>query len=185
MALSNADLIVLSVLTYERPMHGYELFKILQQRHVHLWAQVSKPQIYYSIRKLSEQGLLRPVNDETESLGPEKITYGVEERALPLIADRLSEKSWVQREPPGPFTTWSALAMLSTPETISTQIADRGRFLRGEIQSSRETLELLSEQETGDARVASLLIRLSIKRAEMELSMLEELEHVLLAAAVQ
>ena len=49
--LTTPDLIALSLLA-ERPMHGYELTRVLEYRDVEDWAAISKPQVYYSLRKL-------------------------------------------------------------------------------------------------------------------------------------
>jgi DNA-binding PadR family transcriptional regulator len=185
MKLTTADLVVLSVLAYERPMHGYELMKTLQQRHLQNWARVSKPQVYYSIRKLAKAELLEAVGECGPSLGPEKITYKVSDRAFPLIANRLAEKSWTQDRSPSPFTTWSALALFASPDAVRIQISERALFLKNEIENSEQTLAELRKSERGDVKLAIVLIQMSIQSFLAELSMLSELEEVLLANLVQ
>src|SRR5260370_23716288 len=49
-ALSTADLVLLSLLA-ERPMHGYQANLELERREIHDWANVSRPQVYYSLEK--------------------------------------------------------------------------------------------------------------------------------------
>ena len=71
--LSLADLVVLSMLT-ERPMHGYELWAELQRRHVWKWAEISRPQVYYSLKKLEAAEHVEAAGDADPSLGPERRT---------------------------------------------------------------------------------------------------------------
>ncbi len=57
-SLTTPDLVLLSVLA-ERPMHGYEANLELERRQVRDWAGISRPQVYYSLEKLAQLGLLR------------------------------------------------------------------------------------------------------------------------------
>src|SRR5678815_3896402 len=56
--LTIADLVILSLLA-ERPMHGYDVNATLEDRKIRDWAAVSRPQIYYSLDKLTELGFIR------------------------------------------------------------------------------------------------------------------------------
>ena len=56
-ALTLPDLVVLCLLA-ERPMHGYELNQELERREVRDWAGISRPQVYYSLKKLARSGHL-------------------------------------------------------------------------------------------------------------------------------
>src|SRR5271156_2366274 len=67
--LTTPDLVLLSLLA-ERPLHGYEANAELERREVRDWAGISRPQVYYSIEKLAQLGLLREYEvraSETES----------------------------------------------------------------------------------------------------------------------
>src|ERR1051326_4537554 len=61
--LTIADLVLLSLLA-ERPMHGYQANAELARREVQNWAGISRPQVYYSLQKLSRLGFLaeRPMH---------------------------------------------------------------------------------------------------------------------------
>src|SRR5215831_3696960 len=71
--LSLADLVVLSMLA-EQPMHGYELWAELLRRHVWKWAEISRPQVYYSLKKLEAAGHVEASSASDASLGPERRT---------------------------------------------------------------------------------------------------------------
>ena len=51
-------------------MHGYEANATLENRKIRDWAAVSRPQIYYSLEKLTRLGLIRATGDGSASAGP-------------------------------------------------------------------------------------------------------------------
>jgi DNA-binding PadR family transcriptional regulator len=79
--LTVADAVVLAILS-ERPMHGYEVNQTLEEREVADWAGVSRPQVYYSLKKLARLGYTKPARDGVgrtgagrsagRTLGPER-----------------------------------------------------------------------------------------------------------------
>src|SRR5438477_12142964 len=71
MRLTTPDLVILSLLA-ERPMHGYEVNATLENRKIRDWAAVSRPQIYYSLDKLTGLGLLRAIAEDSPPAGPER-----------------------------------------------------------------------------------------------------------------
>src|SRR6476659_6156131 len=69
--LTISDLVILS-LSAERPMHGYEVNATLEDRKIREWAPVSRPQIYYSLDKLTKLKLIRVTQTDSPSGGPER-----------------------------------------------------------------------------------------------------------------
>src|SRR5713226_10288601 len=74
MRLTTPDLVILSLLA-ERPMHGYEANATLEDRKIRDWAAVSRPQIYYSLEKLTRLDLIRVTDDGSPSAGPERRVF--------------------------------------------------------------------------------------------------------------
>ena len=72
--LTTPDLVILSLLA-ERPMHGYEVNATLEDRKIREWAPVSRPQIYYSLDKLTRLRLIRIAAEDTASAGPERRVF--------------------------------------------------------------------------------------------------------------
>jgi DNA-binding PadR family transcriptional regulator len=54
-AATKTDLLLLGLLL-DRPMHGYELYQQIQSEGIDRWFNVSAAGVYYSLRKLHEQG---------------------------------------------------------------------------------------------------------------------------------
>ena len=84
--LTTPDLVLLSLLA-ERPMHGYQINETLEVRNIRDWAAVSRPQIYYSLEKLTRAGLVGRSRDDGPTPGPERRVY----RTSKLGLRRLSE----------------------------------------------------------------------------------------------
>src|SRR5207245_9080651 len=88
MRLTTPDLVILSLLA-ERPRHGYEVNATLENRKIRDWAAVSRPQIYYSLDKLTGLGLIRVTAADTPSAGPERRVFQTTEQGRRRLADAL------------------------------------------------------------------------------------------------
>src|SRR5204862_3483363 len=69
--LTTPDLVLLSLLA-ERQMHGYQANLELERREIRDWANVSRPQVYYSLEKLARGGVIRYLETEERARGPER-----------------------------------------------------------------------------------------------------------------
>lgn len=169
-----ADLVVLSMLC-ERSMHGYELWAELARRQVEKWASISKPQVYYSLRKLADAKRIVSARDDDAALGPERRVYRPTESGRRLLADALARAQWATQRPPDPFATWLVLAWQGRPRDVSAQLARRRRFLERQLAGDRAALEAVIA-ETSPSSDAAMVVRLSIRRFETELAWLDEVE---------
>src|ERR1051325_6361560 len=113
--LTTPDLVILSLLA-ERPMHGYEVNATLEDRKIREWAPVSRPQIYYSLDKLTKLGLIRIGSDESPAAGRDR------------LADALESRHWVDNRVHQPFLIWLALSWQARPRAFRKQLNDRKKF---------------------------------------------------------
>ena len=90
--LTTPDLVLLSLLA-ERPLHGYQANAELERREVRDWAGISRPQVYYSIEKLAQLGLLRASEAETAA-GPERTVFQATAKGRAALADALEREEW-------------------------------------------------------------------------------------------
>ena len=172
--LTTPDLIVLGFLM-EKPMHGYQIALALKERQVKDWAGVSKPQVYYSLKKLESWGLIRGEYDEDSSLGPERRVFSISPEARLALTKALDSDKWATSRLSPPFSTWAMLSQYAERETIRYVVESRRVFLRQEIAKERQTLASL-QKDTKDSKIASTMIALAIKNFELELSWLDEFE---------
>src|SRR5713226_10385883 len=111
------DLVLLSLLA-ERPMHGYQANLELERREVRDWAGISRPQVYYSMEKLTRMGLLREATDSDPAAGPERAVFGISAKGRAMLSKALEQEDWTtQRERPA-FLTWMALSWQAWPGVV-------------------------------------------------------------------
>jgi DNA-binding PadR family transcriptional regulator len=172
------DLVLLSLLA-ERPMHGYQANALLEQRQVRDWAGVSRPQVYYSLEKLTRLGLLREVRSGAESEGPERRVLATTAAGRAALAEALAREDWTtQRERPA-FLTWLALSWQADARVVRQQIARRRTYLENEIKLERATLDSVLEEVGHSEHEAVWMISLAIEQFETELRWLERIEEEL------
>ena len=173
-SLTTPDLVALSFLL-DAPMHGYQLNQELERCDVRDWAGISRPQVYYSLRKLEKQGLIEPVLG-APARGPERQTYRTTADGQAALADALDREDWATQRPPPPFLTWLALAPHGSRASTKRQVDRRRHFLRDEIDRERRTLAAFREGAAGEVPFSELMVRLSIRLFEAELEWLEEVD---------
>src|SRR5262245_54116136 len=86
--LTTPDLVLLSLLA-ERPMYGYQASLELERRESRDWAEVSRPQVYYSLEKLARVGLLRKGETREPAAGPERSTFETSRKGRDFLASAL------------------------------------------------------------------------------------------------
>jgi DNA-binding PadR family transcriptional regulator len=171
-AVTLADLVVLSLLC-EGPRHGYELWAELERRQVEKWASISKPQVYYSLRKLAAARHIVSARDDDAAQGPERQVYKPSESGRRVLADSLAQARWSTQRPPDPFLTWMVLSWQARPRDFTAQVARRRKFLEEQLREDREALDAVIA-ETSPSSDAAFVVRLGIKQFEIELAWLDE-----------
>ncbi|MGH7619600.1 MAG: PadR family transcriptional regulator [Gemmatimonadaceae bacterium] len=170
--LSLADLVVLSLLA-EGPTHGYDLWAELLRRHVWKWAAISRPQVYYSLKKLEAAGHLEPTVSGDATLGPERRTLVPTPQGRRALSDALARAEWATQRPPPPFLTWMVLSWQARPRDFASQIERRRRFLREQLDEDRAALDAVTI-ETSSSSDAAMIVRLGLRQFETELAWLDD-----------
>lgn len=169
-----ADLVVLGLLA-ERPRHGYDINAELVRREVKDWAGVSRPQVYYSLKKASEAGWIALKQGSTKSHdGPDRQVYCLTTNGCAELAKALDRPDWATYRAPPPFLTWLALSSHAKPGAISRIIGQRRRFLEAELAREQGTLTELRDQGGPNMEVPILMVDLTIRQFELELAWLDE-----------
>jgi DNA-binding PadR family transcriptional regulator len=175
--LTTPDLVLLSLLA-ERPLHGYQANAELERREVRDWAGISRPQVYYSIEKLAQFGLVRA--SEIESVaGPERTVFETTAKGRAALADALEREEWTtQRERP-PFLTWIALSWQARPGVFRKQIERRREFLENELKREGATLLSIKKEVGHRFHEAVWMVSLMVEGLRGELRWLRKLEREL------
>jgi DNA-binding PadR family transcriptional regulator len=171
-------LVLLSLLA-ERPMHGYQANLELERREIRDWANLSRPQLYYSLEKLARAGLTRSLETEEPAGGPERITFETTEKGREALADALEYESWTtQRERP-PFLTWMALSWQARPGVFRKQLKRRRKFLLKEIAREKKTLLSIYDEVGHKYHEAVWMVSLMIDQMRTEVLWSKRLEREL------
>jgi DNA-binding PadR family transcriptional regulator len=172
--LTVPDLVLLSLLA-EQPMHGYQANMELERRQVHDWAGVSRPQIYYSLKKLARLALITEAGDREPALGPERRIFSTTAKGRAALAAALEREDWtIQRDRP-PFLTWMALSWHASPSTILKQLHRREKFLEAELAREQATLHAVEKEVGHPFHEAVWMIKLMIEQFRAELSWLRQI----------
>ena len=155
-------------------MHGYALNQELIRRDVRDWAGISRPQVYYSIKKLLGKGWLEPVACEGSGSGPERLVVRTSRAGKKALADGLADDWWGGQRTIPPFLTWLALSHHARKATRRRAVAQRRAFLEAELAREQETLTAIQAETGPMIEAAALMVGLTIRQFELELSWLDE-----------
>ncbi|HJX00843.1 MAG TPA: PadR family transcriptional regulator [Terriglobales bacterium] len=178
LSLTIPDLVLLSLLA-ERPMHGYQANLELERRQVRDWAGISRPQVYYSLEKLRQCGMLRAKESKEAAAGPERTVFAVTAKGRDALADDLEREHWTkQRERPA-FLTWLALSWQARSGVVKKQLQNRRKFLQAELAREQETLGSVLQEVGHPRHEAVWMLSLVIEQFKTELKWLAKVEREL------
>src|SRR5262245_33659772 len=172
--LTIPDLVILSLLL-ERAMHGYEVNATLEERRIREWAPVSRPQIYYSLDKLLELGLIRVASDDAPAAGPERRVFETTPLGRDLLADALERPNWVEDRVYQPFLIWLALSWQARGATFKKQLSYRKKFLEARLADERSVLADVLAEVGHPHHEAVWMLELKIAQSELELQWVKKI----------
>jgi len=173
--LTTPDLVILSLLA-ERPMHGYEANATLENRKIRDWAAVSRPQIYYSLEKLTRLGLIRVTDEVAASAGPERHVFQTTDEGRHQLAEALEAPHWTNARVHEPFQTWLALSWQARPRAFAQQVKRRRKHLAEKLAEERATLADVLNEVGHPYHEAVWMLKLVVAKLELELKWLEQIE---------
>jgi DNA-binding PadR family transcriptional regulator len=164
--VSSTRLLILGVVRWFQPVHGYDVRRELLSWHADEWANVQPGSIYHALKKLAEEGLLREVATEQVGARPARTTYEITPKGEEEFQDLLSRSWWDYRPVLDPFAM--AFTFLpAMPRHLSTAaLRHRAQQLRLLTESLR--LRKLSELDMEYAEHVGEFMELGILKAEAE-----------------
>lgn len=146
------NLLALAVLalTFERPMHPYEMAATLKQRHKHESIKLRYGTLYTVIDTLTARGLIRPKETSRDGKRPERTVYSLTEEGHQHLRD------WMRTlvvEPAKEFPQFeAALSLLPVlpPDEAVALLRQRSARLGVGIATMTAQLAHLSTQSFGD-----------------------------------
>ena len=168
--LTTPDLVLLSLLA-EQPMYGYQANRELERREIWDWAEVSRPQVYYSLEKLARWGLLRKLDPREPKARFDHDTFETTEQGREALANALERQQWTtQRDRPA-FLTW-----LARPGVFQKQLRKRRKFLLKELRRERTTLMSIHTEVGHRFHEAVWMVSLMMEQLKTEIRWNRQLE---------
>jgi DNA-binding PadR family transcriptional regulator len=155
-------------------MHGYELIREYERQEVRDWASVSRPHVYYALKKLASTGHI--VGSETRDGARRRSVYKVTSTGSAALADALADPAWAMSQVPSPFTTWLGLSIHARPADARSVVEVRRAFLADQIRKERKTLAAVAADDGARTGIAAVMVGLAISQFETELDWLKRLD---------
>lgn len=176
--LTPADLVILGVIA-EAPRHGYDLKAELERREVRDWVSVSRPQVYYSLRKLADRGLITAITSD-ESGGPERQVYAITSEGRRELVQSLERDEWATSRPPQPFLIWLAMSSHADRDARARVLEARAAFIEDTIIREGQTLKDFGKHDGPMVAEGMLMVELTIAQLEAERAWLKKVRRRLL-----
>jgi DNA-binding PadR family transcriptional regulator len=98
-------MLILGLVRWFQPVHGYDVRRELLSWHADEWANVAPGSIYHALKKLAEEGLLREVATEQVGARPARTTYEITPKGEEDFQSLLKRAWWEYQPVIDPFAT--------------------------------------------------------------------------------
>lgn len=177
-ATSDYTLWELAVLGFlrEKPMHPYEMQRLLRERHKDEVLALKTGSLYHAIRRLQRTLLIEPIETSRNGRRPERTTYRLTEKGSAELLRWLRRLIATPPKEPSEFMASLSFLVILSPEDAAVHLAARVVQLQGEIQGGAAYIEELSNR-IGRINVIELEYAHAMRQAELAWvrSLLEDL----------
>jgi DNA-binding PadR family transcriptional regulator len=131
--ISNMEIAILGLIC-EKPMHGYEIEKTIEDRNMRYWTEISLPSIYKILKKLEEKELIKSEIKLSKNNVAQKIYTATENGQTALKNSLINILSNVEK------TTWRIDIAIANLCFLNKQ--ERQESLKKYIQSIDESIRV-------------------------------------------
>jgi DNA-binding PadR family transcriptional regulator len=150
----------------ERPLHPYEMQRLLHERHK-FWAAGKTRELYRAIEELVAEGLVEAVETTREGRRPERTVYRVTAEGRETLEDRLSRLIERRVEEQPAFSIAVDLITALPQERAENALAARTVQLRAEMAGLDEARRALLEMHLPRAVLLEVELRQALGAAEL------------------
>ena len=151
----------------ERPMHPYEMFRLLLERHEDRRVKIRPGSLYHTVDRMAEIGLVEATGTERDGGRPERTTYRITDDGREALAERIRGllATPVNEYPQFPVALGEAhnlprnevIELLrARTERIETDLAGNAELLSGAADRQVEEAYLLAAHFVRDQLTAEL-----------------------------
>lgn len=165
--MSATRLLILGLVRWTQPVHGYDVRRELLSWNADEWANVAPGSIYHALKKMADEGLLREVGTEQVGARPARTMYEITDKGERVFQDLLREFWWEYRQPVDPFSTAFALQPALPRAEAVAALRNRANQLRSYIEGLRLAIDSGWAAFDKPPHVTEMF-RLGMARAEAE-----------------
>lgn len=170
--MSTTRLMILGLVKWMQPVHGYDVRRELESWRVDEWANIAPGSIYHGLRRLAEEGLLEEVATETVGGRPARTTYRITPAGEAAFEELLRRYWWSYEQPTDPFLPAFSFLPALPPGEVTAALRNRARLLRAEADTHRFALASEWLRQTKPAHVG-WMFELAVARLEAEIAWCE------------
>ena len=171
-AVSATRLMILGLVKWLQPVHGYQVRRELLSWGVEEWANIQPGSIYHALRKMTGEGLLAEVATEQVGSRPARTTYRLTPTGDAEFEDLLRRYWWDYRVPVDPFAAAFCFLPALPRREAAVALHNRGRLLQAANEALRASLDSEWMRASKPVHVA-WSFELSIARNEAEIAWCE------------
>jgi DNA-binding PadR family transcriptional regulator len=166
-------------LLVERPMHPYEMFQLLLERHEDELVKVRPGSLYHTVERMASLGHVRACGTDRAGNRPERTTYEITSTGRAALRWRLLEmlNAPVNEYPQFPVALGEAHNLGS--DQVVNQLRERAAMLDADVERAGELLALARDRGVPEAYWIAGDYLIAVKSAERDwiLSLIHRLEH--------
>jgi DNA-binding PadR family transcriptional regulator len=160
------ELTVLSFLR-ERPMHPYEMRRLIRERHKEDFLALKRGSLYHAIGRLHRDGLIEPIETERAGRRPERTPYRLADGAERVLITWLRDLLCRPVREPSSFLTAISHLVHVTPDDAAWALAERAARLDAEIEGMDAILQTLADR-VGRVNLLEVELARALRKAELE-----------------
>ena len=159
---------ILGLVRWLQPVHGYDVRRELMSWNVGQWADVQAGSVYHALKKLTSEGMLAEVATEQVGARPTRTTYRVTPKGEVEFRDLLRKYGWEQHPTVDPFMAAVAFLPAFTRREAVVVFRHRGRTARAKAIGMRDMLAEGAGFRTEKPDHVAWMFELECERAEVE-----------------
>lgn len=171
--MSTIRILLLGLLNDKKPRHGYEIKQELESWNTERWANVSYGSIYFALKKMAEEHLLKSTEELSKDKKPDRTVYEI----TPLGTEHfllLLRKQWWEHKPLiDPFQVAFTFAKDLPRDEVISALEYRIDHLKIHIKSMERIISLELQDARQNLRYIAQL-QLSVSHTKTELGWMEE-----------
>lgn len=182
--MSTTRLLILGLVRWLQPVHGYYVRRELESWNAEEWAAIAPGSIYHALRKLTQEGMLEEVATEQVDARPARTSYRVTDAGEQEFQELLRRYWWDYKAPIDPFQIAFTMVWNMPPDEAVAALRHRAARLRT-ISDGRTAMLNSDFMQAAKPIHVAWSFELSAARAELEADWCEKVADRIAAGEMQ